>query len=223
LHHASSPYGIVTSQYSYLNSIKFLSTDIDGPKVEMEKSDAKLNEKQRQQQQQQQQHQQLQPRRKRHVFRGKNIENLPSFHDFQLQMQIRQLYRKYVRLVWHSSTKRQQESATITTNGSATSRSPNMRRDMMATVKSEFRKSPHSDSWEIKRALSEGNRRYKELASMLSTTSMMNGTNNELSFTNGIVGADDENISLKNVWPWNNMKRSNEVPQRPLSFPPKSK
>lgn len=154
------------------------------------------------------------PRRKRHVFRGKKLENVPSFHDFQLQTQIRHLYRRYIRLVWHNA-------AATTSNSTSTG---GIRRDIMATIKSEFRRVPNSDPWETKRALSEGNRRYKELASMLNTTSMTNLRNKEIKSPHEQNDARSETMSSTNVWPWhnNNPKIGNTL-QRPLPFPPKSK
>lgn len=213
--HNTIPNGILTSRYRYANTFRLMSTE-DGKNKEIEKDGE----------------QQQQTGRKRHVFRGRKLENLPSFRDFQLQMQIRQLFRRYVRLVWQSSTKTRHDddvpgktASVKTDNTNSTSSNFGIRRDIMATIKSEFRKTPNTDSWEIKRALSEGNRRYKELDSMLSTTSMTKALQNkDINISNDKVGDVPETKPSTNLWPWNNNNNTaDNVPRRPLLFPSKSK
>jgi len=133
-------------------------------------------------------------RRKRHRHRFNTIsEDIPSFQEFQQQQQIRSLYRKFTRLVF------QKASSTG--------------KDLQSQIRREFRL-PQQDSWHIKRSVSEGNRRYKELSAMLGTSVKPNDQ-----------PTTSAPASATGNWPWNNKSSTNnsgDRPQRPLPFPPKS-
>jgi hypothetical protein len=76
------------------------------------------------------------------------LNSIPSFKDFQIQQQVRSLYRQFLRLA------RGPEG-------------PELRRQ----IRHEFRvTSSSAERWEIQRALSEGGRRHKELATMLGSS-----------------------------------------------------
>ena len=124
-------------------------------------------------------------RRKRHVFRTSEI---PSFHDFQQQTQIRSLYRKFLRLCPTDSSQ------------------------LKTQIEREFRVTV-TESWQIKRALSEGTRRYKELSTMLSTT-----TTTRSSTTTATPSSTPKPAAT--VWPW--QRSDNSARPRLAPFPPKS-
>lgn len=68
-------------------------------------------------------------------------DDLPSFRDFQLRYQFRSMFRKYLRLAKDSN-------------------------DLVVQIQQEFRKPGMLDD----RAISEANRRYKELQNVLNTS-----------------------------------------------------
>lgn len=148
------------------------------------------------------------PRRRRHRHRFNNFtEDIPSFQAFQQQQQVRSLYRKFTRLV--------------NQNASGSSRA-----DLQNQIRREFRL-PQADSWHIKRSVSEGNRRYKELAAMLgnSVTDGKNTATNNATRPSASVPVSSTSVD----WPWNKPSRNTRGgtsngthPQRPLPFPPKS-
>jgi Complex 1 protein (LYR family) len=127
--------------------------------------------------------------RKRHRFFNNNNNSedvVPSFRDFQLRFQLRSLYRKYWRL--------------------ASTKNADLRRQIRAEFRSNNNKTTPNGSAMIldERAISEGNRRYKELQNVLSAA----GTTT----TTGGTGA-----AVKNDWPWNKQRDT-----KPEVFPPKS-
>lgn len=91
-------------------------------------------------------------KRKRHQFLV-DQKNIPSFHDFQQNIQIRNLYRKFVRL----------DKKMASTAGGSSS-------NILPQIRYEFRQPLH-DSFSIKRAISEGNRKYQELRGLVEVSS----------------------------------------------------
>jgi len=145
-------------------------------------------------------------RRKRHRHRFNNFtEEIPSFQEFQQKQQVRSLYRKFTRLVYKTAS--------------------GTRTDLQNQIRREFRL-PQADSWHIKRSVSEGNRRYKELAAMLGSS--VTDSNNTSTSSNGAAKPSSIPASSTAVnWPWNNSSNGagascGKPPQRPLPFPPKS-
>jgi Complex 1 protein (LYR family) len=129
--------------------------------------------------------------RKRHRFFNNNNNSedvVPSFRDFQLRFQLRSLYRKYWRL--------------------ASSTNADLRRQIRAEFRSNNNKTtPPNGSAMIldERAISEGNRRYKELQNVLSAA----GTTT--------TGGSSTGAAVQNDWPWNKQRDT-----KPEVFPPKS-
>jgi Complex 1 protein (LYR family) len=131
--------------------------------------------------------------RKRHrFFNNINAEDVvPSFRDFQLRFQLRSLYRKYWRL---ASTKNAED----------------LRRQIRAEFRSNNNKTttPNGSAMILdERAISEGNRRYKELQNVLSAA----GT------TTTTGGTPTSGAAAQNDWPWNKQRNT-----KPEVFPPKS-
>jgi hypothetical protein len=81
-------------------------------------------------------------RRKRHDF-GK----IPTLHDFLQQSQVRSLFRQYLRTI----------------------RGLSQKQELLKEIRHEFEKDALG-SWEMKRNLSEGSRRLKDLSVMLQTS-----------------------------------------------------
>lgn len=101
-------------------------------------------------------------RRKRHRF-NLNTDEVPSFQDFQQNFQIRSLFRKFLRLV--GPTKSANGSQTDRIDPSESSRSSFY--ELRLQVRREFKAIPKTaDRWDVKRAISDGNKRYKELTAM---------------------------------------------------------
>ena len=111
---------------------------------------------------------------------------IPSFRDFQLQVQVRNLYRKFLRLTYttHQQELRQQVC-----------------REFRATASKQS-----SPSWQIKREISEGNKRYKELQAMLSTVPLAGSR------------VDPKQQAEIVQWPWQHPSRDHlrRVPLHPL-------
>jgi hypothetical protein len=124
--------------------------------------------------------------RKRHRFfnNDNNAEDVvPSFRDFQLRFQFRSLYRKYWRLGGTTNT------------------------DLRRQIRTEFRANKNAILDD--RAISEGNRRYKELQNVLSSAGTTTGGSN---------GGGNSTTTVKNNdWPWNKQRDT-----KPEVFPPKS-
>ena len=145
--------------------------------------------------------------RRRHRF-GR-ADEIPSFRDFQKQMQVRSLYRQFTRLVRTSSP-------TASSNGP----------ELQGQIRREFRL-PQQDSWHIQRALSEGGRRYKELSAMLGNSVKRNRQttatpidSSQPTYANS-SSSNAPPASITSKWPWNQTIK-NGPPQRPSPFPPKS-
>ena len=156
--------------------------------------------------------------RKRHRHRFTNVtDDIPSFQEFQQQQQVRSLYRKFTRLVVR------QTPAAVRPQGTSS--------DLQRQIRHEFRL-PAQDSWHVKRSMSEGNRRYKELASMLGSTvlSAANEKNsrsdNNHTHEASLVAEPSVPSSATGNWPWNRPnptgRDTNGLPGRPLPFPRKS-
>ncbi len=126
-------------------------------------------------------------KRRRHRFLTNNendTKKILSLKDFQQQAQVRNLYRQYLRLIPKAS-------------------SP----ELLQQVRNEFRSADHQD---LARALSEGRRRYKDLAAMLSTS----------------VGSKDSGSNNSSIWPWQQSSANSHHHENPSSppkpFPPKA-
>lgn len=137
-------------------------------------------------------------RRRRHNF---DLHQVPSFQAFQQQQQIRSLYRQFLRLAYNSSAKD----------------------ELVAQIRREFRQvssSDDNDPWALKRALSEGGRRYKELSAMLGSVPSTGGRQQETEQEDNVDSSNSykSNQSTKPSapWPWQGNKNSGG---KPLSFP----
>jgi len=120
-------------------------------------------------------------RRRRHNF---DLDRVPSFEAFQQQQNIRSLYRSFLRLAYGSSS----------------------RDELVKQVRHEFRQGASSDDpWTVKRAISDGGKRYKELSAMLSNVP---GGKNE-------PNAQETKNRKSSTWPW----QSGKLSSKPLSFP----
>ena len=124
-------------------------------------------------------------RRRRHNF---DVTQVPSFEAFQQQQQIRSLYRQFFRLAYKSSS----------------------RDDLAVQIRREFRQvvSADDDPWALKRALSEGGRRYKELSAMLSSVPGSGQQQKESNEAN-------KKSKQSSAWPW----QSSKSVKKPLAFP----
>jgi hypothetical protein len=129
--------------------------------------------------------------RKRHRFFNNADDNakVPTFRDFQLRFQLRGLYRKYWRLAKRND-------------------------DLKRQIRAEFHRGDQRNKDNInnqttttmildERAISEGNRRYKELQSVLQAAAAPSTT-------------ATSSIPTKE-WPWNKARHT-----KPEVFPPKS-
>jgi hypothetical protein len=117
-------------------------------------------------------------RRSRHKF---DLEEVPSFEAFQQQQQTRALYRQFMRLAYGTTS----------------------RGELVVQIRHEFKQAAGSDDpWAVKRAFSEGGRRYKELAAMLSSVPS----------TKSSKPASPSKASP--TWPWQTGKQG-----PPLPFP----
>ena len=146
-------------------------------------------------------------RRQRHQFskRGSkgedHLEKIPSFQDFQRQAQVRSLYRHYLQLIYRHFADQ------------------SSRLDMIHQVRREF-KQDLTDVWQVKRAISEGNRRLKELASMLGNS--VQGAAREERSTSSTGGSNDKADSGKRaLWPWQQQEAKNENATKSSSSSPK--
>lgn len=127
-------------------------------------------------------------RRQRHRFQ---VDEVPSFHEFQQQQRARGLYRQFCRLVWPTP----------------------QRTELVRQVRHEFLQAASTkDEWQVKRALSEGSRRLKELSAMLDGSVKVEGGR----VPPAVVGATHP----AQQWPW--QRQESDQPHRPVPFPPKS-
>jgi hypothetical protein len=144
------------------------------------------------------------PRRRRHRFG--NVDNLPSFAEFQQQQKVRKLYRDFVRLAYTSVTDRRAQ------------------KDMVRQIRHEFKTtSATTDAWNTKRAVSEGTRRYKDVAAMLGTSSNQRHPQS--------ASPNDESYAVPtrtSQWPWQAVDDhgeevySSKARPRPLPIPKKT-
>jgi hypothetical protein len=140
-------------------------------------------------------------KRRRHRFQ---VDNIPSFQDFQQQQRTRGLYRQFLRLVWDTP----------------------QRKDFLSQIRHEFQNVTVGDDWQRKRALSEGSRRLKELSAMLGTSVAAQKPGRD----NGDGRGRDDNSSgetstrvppsTSELWPW---QRQEVIVHGPVSYPPKRK
>lgn len=145
-------------------------------------------------------------RRRRTAFGADGVAAIPSFEEFQQQVAIRTQYRQFLRLV-------------RPLKDSSPEIGPQIRR--------EFRVSA-VDSWQAKRALSEGGRRYKELAAMLgSQTKVHVQSDGSSGSQNTNDDADDatqspqhQRATSKSAYPW--QQSSGTAQPQPSRFPKKS-
>lgn len=138
-------------------------------------------------------------RRRRHDFGS--ADEIPSFRDFQQQMQVRSLYRQF--------TRQARKSAHSTASS-----------ELQDQIRREFLL-PKQDNWHIQRALSEGGRRYKEMLAMLGNSvrnSDKSGTKTDNSKPSDIIPP----ASTTSKWPWNHQRNDGKSTWRPSPFPPKS-
>jgi hypothetical protein len=129
-------------------------------------------------------------RRKRHRF-SVNTDDIPSFQDFQQHVKVRSLYRQFLRLTGPIGS--DQTSA-----------------ELRVQIRREFRATPRTaDKWDIKRAMSEGSRRYKDLSAMLQSVPSRKTT----------ATTDGTSSSTASIWPWQTDSQADHPPPRP--FPSK--
>jgi hypothetical protein len=178
-------------------------------------------------------------KRQRHQFHNHNhksfdLKNIPSYHDFQRQIQIRTLYRNYTKLIGlYSKNKKNTNTNANHNNHSNNSTSVpvvvlshSQKLELQQQVRQEFRyqKSTNhqNDVHYIQMAYSEGQRRYKELYNMIHntpSTTTSNNNNNIVSSTN--INTPETTISnastigrppnaTDHVWPWNQPKQQND-------------
>jgi hypothetical protein len=134
--------------------------------------------------------------RRRHRFNF-NTEEIPSFHDFQVKVKVRRLFRQFMRLSDPVSNPR----------------------ELKEQIRREFRASGGAgtiDSWHVKRALSEGTRRYKELSAMLST--MPTGKSSSSPSTTSTTSTDMDDVSNHSEesiapWPWQRNEGEIQMPR----------
>lgn len=126
-------------------------------------------------------------RRRRHNF---DVDQVPSFEAFQQQQNIRALYRSFLRLAYGTAA----------------------RDELVSQIRREFRHAAPADGdpWAVKRALSDGGKRYKELAAMLSSV-----PGKTVSAASPNDDDDDDTTPPSPSWPW----QSGTPPSKPLAFP----
>ena len=190
--------------------------------------------------------------RQRHRFnnRGNNnnssisMNDIPSFHDFQRSMQIRTLYRQYTRLIGLYSRNNKNDSstdtgmiATTTTTTVAMTSSAVLTHpqqvELQNQVRTEFKHHQNTnhktDVFYIQKSLAEGQRRYKELLTMIhgttaSTTERQVPETNTKTTTTTTISPPPAPIT---DWPWNKEVETKitDMPSHrpfPFKFPPKS-
>ena len=194
--------------------------------------------------------------RQRHRFNKNNsksfsIDEIPSFHDFQRLMQIRTLYRQYIRLIGLYNRKSKITTTSTTSAGTdkttaVTASSPKLslqqQLELQNQVRTEFKQHQNSnhtnDVFYIQKSLAEGQRRYKELYSMIhgGTTTVTTAAAAAAPINHPITSSSSPPSATESYWPWNktagNNNRSSQqqhpaTPSSsdssfPLKFPPKS-
>lgn len=165
--------------------------------------------------------------RQRHRFnKGNNsisIDDIPSFHDFQRSMQIRTLYRQYTRLIGLYS--RKNKNATKITDdmsvATASALTHQQQLELQNQVRTAFKHHQNTnhktDVFYIQKSLAEGQRRYKELFTMIhgTATTVLPETTTAVPTRTPVSD-----------WPWNKVEtKGQEIPSDqpfPFKFPPKS-
>lgn len=128
-----------------------------------------------------------QRRRRRHSF---NMTSIPSFHDFSQQIAVRRQYRSFLRL-----GRRNDE-------------------ELRNQIRREFRNAA-STATNTQQALAEGNKRLKELQTMLQLSVNSNNSTSGISSSN----VTDSRIDKKDLervqkakasrWPWQQQQQQN--------------
>jgi hypothetical protein len=184
-------------------------------------------------------------RRQRHTFLRSSSTDLdldivPSFAEFQQQVRVKSMYRQYLRLIY-------QKFLVVSSTNDDKSSSTAGRDEMIAQVRQEFKKQSNNNSsmsaWGVKRAMSEGSRRFKELSSMLGNSVVVNvetttsasedddeDADNGSQLRRNGSAASSSSSSLDNsgkyLWPWQQQQeeRSIDPTRRPWSplYPSKS-
>lgn len=128
-------------------------------------------------------------KRRRSRFDINDTNQVPSFRDFQQHHQVKSLYRKFLRLVKPLAEPH----------------------ELQEQIRREFRASrAKSESWQTKRELAEGMKRYKELSAMLLSIPSKKMQDS--------AQAVQESSSAQN-WPW---QRDQDKPHQMNHLPPKS-
>ena len=113
---------------------------------------------------------------------------MPSFHDFQRQQKVKSLYRSFLRLAYQTPSPQ----------------------DLLSQIRPEFRQSNVATEWDRKRALSEGQKRYKELSAMLGSS--VRSTKKE----------EVPEAPPTSAWPWKDDTEDKNKPSKPLGLPSKT-
>jgi hypothetical protein len=133
-------------------------------------------------------------RRRRTAFGADSVADIPSFAEFQQLLAVRSLYRQFLRLV-------------RPLKDSSPEIGPQIRREFRVTA---------VDSWQTKRALSEGGRRYKELAAMLGSQTKEHTTQDGVDTSS----PQHQRAISKSAYPW--QQDSGSFQPKPSRFPSKS-
>jgi hypothetical protein len=144
-------------------------------------------------------------RRRRTSFGADSIDSIPSFQDFQQQQAVRNQYRQFMRLVRPLAA------------------SP----DLKQQIRREFRHTAATDSWQVKRALSEGNRRFKDLSAMLGNQVKAMNPNHlndtDIDNNDDYHTPKDHKPTSQTAWPWQQAgSADSRIPSRPARYPSKS-
>jgi hypothetical protein len=133
-------------------------------------------------------------RRRRTAFGADSVADIPSFADFQQLLAVRKLYRQFLRLV-------------RPLKDSSPEIGPQIRREFRVTA---------VDSWQTKRALSEGGRRFKELSAMLGSQTKEHTNQNDVDTSS----PQHQRAISKSAYPW--QQSSGTFQPKPSRFPSKS-
>jgi hypothetical protein len=138
-------------------------------------------------------------RRRRTAFGADGVASIPSFEEFQQQVAIRTLYRQFLRLV-------------RPLKDSSPEIGPQIRREFRVTA---------VDSWQAKRALSEGGRRYKELAAMLGSQTTAHVPSDSTQNADDVTQSPaHQRATSKSAYPW--QQREGTAQPQPSRFPKKT-
>lgn len=136
-------------------------------------------------------------RRRRHDF---ETETIPPFHEFLQQQSIRNMYRQFLRLI----------------------RPLPQRRELEAQIRHQFRMTVGSDKWEIKRAMSEGSRRLKELSAMVSNSVGAGKRSESVEEKVDDTANHAPSSSSSAEWPWSRQQEISSFASKPLGLPSRS-